>query len=149
MTRSAITDAVLTEADGFYDIQFDDTGDILTADFFDTSLLMSIYCDQRALSSEMPQSERRRGWIGNKNGFEVGSKLWLFEQSRITRTTLNEIASVANNAVQWLVDDAYAVSTEATVSFSSGAVALEIQIKRPQSQVEKRFYQLWDNTGRA
>ena len=88
------TDAVL--ANNNYDLQIDSNGDILTDDFFDTSLLVSLFAEQRATPSEMPESHRRRGWIGNEStpGFEIGSKLWLYSQARVTRTLLSDIDSI-------------------------------------------------------
>ena len=141
------TDAVLTDND--FDFQIDTNGDILTDDFFDTAFLVSLFAEQRATASEVPESHRRRGWIGNEAtpGFEIGSKLWLYEQARATRTNLAGIETAALNALQWMIDDAIAISVSATATLSDGSIALEVIIKRPSSKVEKRYFELWDNTG--
>ena len=145
------TDAVLTvdATTKLYDISIDTDGDILTDDFFDTSLLLSLFGEKRADPSEVVEPQLRRGWIGNEDkAFENGSKLWLFDQARVTRTNLNRIQDEARKALQWLVDDGLAVSAdEVTAIARNGTVALEIVIRRSRSQVERRFFDLWQNTG--
>lgn len=132
-----------------FDISFDSDGDILTDDFFDTSLLYSILGERRADPSEVVEPQLRRGWIGNEDkDFENGSKIWLFEQSRVTRSNLNRIEDEARKALQWLVDDGLVVSVdEVTTAVKNGKITLEIVIRRSRSQVERRFFDLWENTG--
>lgn len=146
------TDAVLTRNGriaGFYDFSLTDDGDILTEDFFDTAILMSIFCEKRAAASEVPVSHRRRGWVGNEStpGFEMGSKIWLFHQSRIDRNTLNGIASAADEALQWMIDDNIAVKVRSSATFEDDTINLEVEIERPNSLVEKRYFELWNMTG--
>lgn len=142
-------DADLSLTNGIYDFQIDSNGDILTKDFFDTSLLMSLFCERRASASEMPNSELRRGWIGNEStpDFEIGSKLWLYSQARVTRTTLNGIETTVKNGLQWQVEDNIAVSIDVTSSLGNGSIAVTLDIKRVNSSVERRYFELWNNTG--
>lgn len=137
-------DAVLYESDD-YDFRLDAQGDIETADQLDTALLMSLFCERRAAPSEMTHPELRRGWIGNEAtpGFEIGSKLWLYEQARITRTTLNGIQAEALDAMAWLVEDGIATKVEAAVEPD----ALTINLYRPNSEVVSAYYPLWEGTG--
>ena len=141
------TDAVLS--DDNFDLQIGADGDIVTADFFDTSIFMSIFCERRASPSEVPESYRRRGWIGNEStpGFEIGSKLWLYYQARASRSILAGVESVIRAGLQWMVDDKIAESIEVDAELSGGQIAVEILTKRPSSKVERRYYQLWENTG--
>lgn len=144
-------DAVLQELPGgVFDIQIGPDGDILTADAFDTAILVSLLADKRADESEVGPSDFRRGWIGNEvtPGFEIGSKLWIYYQSRLSRTVMNRVAQEATDALQWLVDDGYAVAIRATrLGLGTTGVTLEIEIQRSPSEVEKRFFELWQNTG--
>jgi len=142
-------DLIMTKDDvGIYDFSLDENGDLAAEDFFDTSLLGSIFGERRALPSEMPNARDRRGWIGNEfEDFEAGSKLWLFDQARLTGTVLNEMRSEALNAIQWLVDDGWAVSIEAQVLLNDDGGGVELTIFRANSEVDKRFFQLWENTG--
>ena len=133
----------------YSDIQIASDGDIETDDFFDTAMSISLFSDRRANESEVQNSFLRRGWIGNEStpGIEIGSKIWLYEQARLTRTTLNDIATVARESLQWMVEDGYAISIDAVdaVLYNNG-IRLEITITRANSKVEKRFYDLWENT---
>lgn len=143
-------DAELLETDGVYDMVIDSVGDIKTKDFFDTAILMSLYCERRAVPSEMPSSHLRRGWIGNEStpGFEIGSKLWLFEQARLTRSVLNSVDSVAKESLVWMVSDNIAKSIEAQSRLSKASLVLEITITRPNSSVVTQYFDLWENTGK-
>lgn len=137
-------DAVLYANDD-YDFHLDANGDIETADQLDTALLMSLFCEQRAAASEMPAPQTRRGWLGNvaTPGIEIGSKLWLYEQARLTADTLNGIRDEALKAVQWLIDDGIAVRSEASITTSE----LTVNLYRPNSQVSTVYYSLWEGTG--
>ena len=144
------TDVIIKKLDvGFYDITFNESGDIETAESLDTAILMSILAEVRATASEMPSSHRRRGWIGNESteGIEMGSKMWLFEQARITGSNLAELGVIINNGLTWLVEQDTAISTTATAFYRDGVVQVEVVLVRPSSAVEKRFFELWNNTG--
>ncbi len=130
-----------------YDIQFNAEGDIKTVESFETALLMSFFCERRAQSSEVLESHRRRGWIGNSSDFENGSKLWLYEQSRVTRSTLTAIETAVTNGLQWLVDDGLVVKIEVIAVLKNSNITLTITIERPNSKVDRRYYDLWQNTG--
>lgn len=138
------------ESTNFYDIGIQFDGDIATEDAFDTFILVALLTDARADSSEMRPSQRRRGWIGNEHtpGFEIGSKLWLYEQSRLTRTIMNEIETEAIRALSSLVADGLvdAIRGVDAVPTTTG-VNMTLQIERDPSEVEKRHFELWNNTG--
>lgn len=140
-----MSDAVLIKTGGIYDFQLDANGDIDTADMFDTAILMSIYCERRASASEVPISSQRRGWIGNESfdDFENGSKFWLYQQARATRTILNGIVTAVQNGLQWFVDDGIATSVAVTAELNG----LTVVIERPNSNVDRRYYEIWNNTG--
>lgn len=133
-----------------FDFTLDSTGDILTEDFFDTSILMSLFTDRRASASEVPISQNRRGWIGNEffeDNFEIGSKLWLFDQSVLNQDVTNSIQDAAKTALEWLVDDGYAIRIDVRVIKGNTSVTLEVDIFRSNSKVEHRFYDLWQASG--
>ena len=142
-------DAVLTESAIGYDIGFDVNGDIDTDDFFDTAILLSLFCERRATASEVPESHRRRGWIGNEqgDGFEIGSKIWLFEQERVTRSLLSNIEKIVFNSLSWLIEDKFAVNVVAIATIKNNTVTLTVEIETPSSKVERRFFDLWTKTG--
>jgi len=152
MTRLMTTDAVLTrQTQNAYDFSIAANGDILTDDFFDTSILIALFTDKRATAEEMPVTELRRGWIGdesNADGFEGGSKIWLYEQAKLTRDTLNGLSTEANNALAYFVEDNIAISVLSSADLINGAAGLTITITRPNSRVDRRFFELWNNTAK-
>lgn len=154
MSRIDSIDAVLEKnSDGVFDISFDSEGDITTNDFLDTAILMSIFCERRATPDEVPEPHRRRGWIGNESTpeFEIGSKVWLYEQARVTRTTINGLESEIFNGLEWMVEDSIAVElgpNDVTVSVNEdGVFAATIPAFRSNSKVGNAYFTLWENTG--
>lgn len=143
------TDILFTQDQhGDYDISFDENGDITNGDFFDTSLLYSLLGERRASAAEVPAAASRRGWIGNEGkDFENGSKLWLYEQERLTRTVLNRIEAEARAALQWLIDDGFLAGITARAVRTTRGVGLELELQRFNSIVDHRFFELWENTG--
>ena len=144
------TDVIIkVRNNGYYDIGFNDAGDIETVEALDTAILMSILAEVRAAPSEMPESHRRRGWIGNEStqGIEMGSKAWLFEQARITGSNLAELGVIINNGLKWLIEEDTAISTSVNAFYRNGIVQVEVILVRASSAVEKRFFELWNNTG--
>lgn len=151
-TQTVSNDAVLERnVDGIYDININAEGDIETDAFFDTALIMSILCERRAEASEMPVSQLRRGWIGNEStpGFEIGSKIWLYEQARLNKTTLNGIKSEAFNALSWLTEDNFLVSYDVqAVLNENNNITLLITLERSNSEVDNKVFTLWENSGK-
>lgn len=143
-------DACLLESDNStYDIQLGSDGDILTQDFFDTAIIVSLFTERRANESEVLDPALRRGWVGNEStpGFEQGSKIWLFEQARITRSVLNGLSTAVKDALEWFVDSGFADSIDAVeVTATTTGITLSTNIRRPNSQVDRQFFTLWDNT---
>lgn len=163
-------DLLVEKGPEFYDISFASDGDFATTDGLNTAIIMSLLEERRALPSEVPVATRRRGWWGNqfgeKVGFEIGSKLWLFHQARLTTDVTAKMRDAANDALTWMIDDNIAidVNSEVRILFGQearafiikneiigeapdgGLVALEIRLTRPNGQVEFRFYDLWNNT---
>lgn len=146
-----MTDAVLQirPETGTIDFSIAPNGDIERGDFFDSLLLVAIYEERRASSSEVPSPELRRGWIGNEAtpNFERGSKIWLYEQSRLTRTVINNIIAAADESLNEIVKLGFAKRITSDVEIVEGQVALSINIEREQGKTETTFFPLWDNSG--
>ncbi len=143
------TDVILNDSKGYYDFEWTETGDISTAKTLDTAIQMSIFNEVRASSAEVPESNKRRGWIGNLStpGFEQGSKQWEFEQERLTGSVLAELSVVIKNGLQWLIDEGIAVSIQVgNARIINGAATIEITLGRTASDVEKKVFELWENT---
>jgi len=66
-------------------------------------------------------------------------------------TNFGRIADEANKALEWLVDDGFAVSIEVesvTVDSNRDKIVLVLLIRRSRDKVDRRLVDLWDNTGR-
>jgi len=144
------TDAVIKRRGaGYYDISFNDDGDIETSQSLDTAILMSLLAEQRADATEVPESKNRRGWSGNEStpDFEMGSKLWQFEQARVTGSNLAAMGVIMRNSLQWMIDDNIALDATVSAVFKSSAVQAQVTLFRPSSSVDKSLFELWNNTG--
>jgi len=148
-----MSDLKIINNQGIYDISIAANGDLATDDSFDTALLMSLFVDRRADSSEVPVPELRRGWWGNLlNDIpddENGSKLWLFDQARLTQNDVNKLDDEGNNAVQWLRDDNLVENIKTSINYdnNNGSATLTITYDIKNSATESRAYELWKNTG--
>jgi phage gp46-like protein len=144
------TDVALNTSRGYYDFDWTESGDISTQQNLDTYILMCILEEVRATAAEVPQSESRRGWLGNEStpGFEQGSKAWEFEQERVTGTTMAELGVVVRNGLQVIIDEGIAGDVVVETPFlRNGKVCVFITLKRSGSDIDRRFFELWENTG--
>lgn len=146
-----MTDAVLSKrvATDTIDFSIGADGGILQDDFFDSLILVALYEERRASPSEIEAPQFRRGWQGNEAtpDFERGSKIWLFDQARLTRTVINGIIAAANESLNVLVKRGYAVEVAVDIDVIEGVVNLKIDIRRTDNQIVTRFFPLWENSG--
>lgn len=138
--------------ENIFDIAFGDDGDFVKTQGFDTSLKIAIFEERRASSSEVPNVLQRRGWIGNVNaddqGFEIGSKIWIYLQSRLTNSTISSIKKAAQESLQYLIDDGLAKNVNVEIlSVTSVKISVKATIEFSNSIVEDIYYDLWINTG--
>ncbi len=143
------TDVKITQqTDNSFDIAFSANGDFETVEGFDTALQMSILSEMRATEDEVPVPQYRRGWIGNEdNDFPIGSTIWLYDQARRTQTTLNDIESAAQVATQWFLDENLVDEIEATTTFFTDGIALEVKFTIKDRPTEINLFNLWELTG--
>lgn len=143
------------EAKKIYDINFTAEGDLETSDSFDTAILMSIYCFVRATAGEVEPSQRRRGdWsntLNENSEYEVGSKLWLKEQSKLNDDCLNDLEDLARQGLQWLIDDGYLKDIEinAVADASNRGAILSVKLIRFDDSFETKLYNMWELTGQG
>lgn len=144
------TDVTVNTKKGYYDFEWTASGDFSTDQTLDTYILIALFEEVRATSTEIPQANLRRGWLGNETtpDFQQGSKAWLFEQERITGSRLAELGVVIRNALQPLIDDGLAINVDVETPFlKDGKVSVFINLFRDGSRVDRRFFELWENTG--
>lgn len=148
------TDAKFTlYGSDYYDLTIGEDGDIEKVNSFDTALLLSLFgSDRRASPTEVPESYRRRGWIGDIGKVvELGSKLWLTYQARLTVSTVNIVRDYTSQALAWLPELGYlkSVSVNCVRNIDRGEIVAEIELTRLDDSVESRNFVVWNNTGRA
>lgn len=141
-------DAKLVDHGAYYDFNYSDEGDIESEDAFDTSIIVSLFTDARADESEVPTPEDRRGWIGNLGQtFQIGSKLWMYSQSRSNDRTAQGVRSEVQSALKFFVDDGFVKSIEVIATPIENGIGFEVSINRYSSKVDTKYFELWNNTG--
>jgi phage gp46-like protein len=142
-------DILLNSDNGYLDFSIEN-GDFKMTGGFETAIIMSILCEARALASEVPTAELRRGWWGNLVGdfanYEIGSKIWLLYQSKRTPDTLALIKTYAINALQWMINDGYIDKIDADSSFIEDGIFLIIKLYRSQNLVDSVGFKIWEQT---
>ena len=123
-------------------------GDLESVDDMSTSIELSLLTDQRADSTEAPNPLQRRGWIGDltprTQGFQVGSKLWVYKDKRKTPEIISAIRDAAYKSLEWMLVgkkvERLAVDTEET----EAGVRLKVDTT-VGNNTTTRYYTLWDN----
>ncbi len=141
---------LLRNSNDVFDLIIED-GVFKTINAFDTAIFMSIFCERRADASEQAVNFLRRGWWGNLlsdvEGFEMGSKLWLLFQSRVTQDTLNFAITYAKDGLQWLVDDGFLDEVAVTGELiENDKIKLDVVLLRFNNIVDSKSFILWENT---
>lgn len=134
----------------YYDIDIADDGDFETVEGFDTSLLIDGFVEQRALREEVTDILRRSGWIGNETpeeeGYEVGSRYWLYRNRRNNIDTKNALVDVFRDAYAWYVPELLK-SVTVTGTLLVEGVRIRITLERYDGQTIDQYFNLWENTG--
>lgn len=138
-------DIKLQLVNGKYDIDWDENGELKTDEGLDTAILLSLFCNQRADESEVPQPVYRGGYWGVDITDMQFSKLWLVN-GRKTQDKLNQGVEFCNTALQWLIEKEYATNVETVASFTDNGIKLDISITKVNGIIESKIYNLWFNT---
>jgi len=135
--------------DGLYDLVVD--GNLFaSAGGFETAIPVSLFTDARAPAALVAEPQNRRGWIGNlltaQTMRQLGSILWVLDQTRLTQETLNIARLAAQDAFQWMLDDGVALAVVVdVVRTSQSGIIIHIQIT-DTSNVVSRYQTLWRAT---
>lgn len=114
-----------------YDISFNEQGDFANDNSIQTALLISLFDDKRADSTEIANPILRNGWLGNEinlDGFEQGSKLWLLAQERNTVQTKNQAVEYCKASLQWLLDDGIITALKVTGLNTNQGISIQVEI---------------------
>jgi phage gp46-like protein len=123
--------------------------DFETVDGMETTIAVLLFTDARAAPSEVPDPEKRRGWVGNiLRSSELGGMLWLMTQARNTQEVRNKIVKWARNSLQPLLDEGMASEIIATVDQTDPrGIRLSINIIVKNGESTKYPYWLATNLG--
>jgi phage gp46-like protein len=135
--------------DGLYDFVIEGN-EFASAGGFETAIPVSLFTDARAPAALVAEPQNRRGWIGNlmtaATMRQLGSILWVLDQTRITQETLNVARLAAQDAFQWMVDDGVALGVLVNLTRQSQTgIIITIQIT-DTSNVVSRYQTLWRAT---
>lgn len=140
---------IRANSDGLYDFVIEGN-EFASAGGFETAIPVSLFTDARAPAALVSEPRYRRGWIGNlmtaATMRQLGSILWVLDQSRITQERLNVARLAAQDAFQWMIDDGVALNVfvDVTQTASTGFI-ITIQIT-DTSNVVSRYQTLWRAT---
>lgn len=140
---------IRANSDGLYDFVIEGN-EFASAGGFETAIPVSLFTDARAPAALVSEPQYRRGWIGNlltaATMRQLGSILWVLDQSRITQERLNVARLAAQDAFQWMVDDGVALGVKIDVQRNSViGIIVFIEIT-DTSNVVSRYQTLWRAT---
>lgn len=132
--------------DKIWDIGLNSDGDLEKDPGFGTTIGLNLFGRKRATEGEVLVPQNREGWIGNLlpvvPGYERGSKLWLFQQARLTPNLPAQLRNEALESSEWLKEDGYAREiVVSAVQTTSTKVVVEINIDG-----EPLYFDLWNST---
>ncbi len=122
-----------------------EAGDLKTDEGLVSAVLVSLWSDARARADDTPPDggDDPRGYWGQETGDDYGSRLWLYDRSKRTVETANEVREAAATALRWLV--AEEIAAEVRVETSRGGtlqeIRLDVEIVRGASRI---WASLWD-----
>lgn len=123
--------------------------DLLADEGLETAVILSLFTDRRLSDGqESPDgSSDPRGWwgdIGDDDGVQIGSHLWLLWREKIVPQTIADAISYCKKALQWMIDDGIARKVD-VIAERAGLfrVNIGISITKPTGQALRYAY-LWD-----
>lgn len=135
--------------DTSYDLVIDEDNKVFdSVDGMETAFSFQIDVDRRSTPDDISIGRRRQGWMGDlmtKNeGYEVGSLIYLKQQSRNTQSDKNEVAAYAEDALKYFVAIGAAKEVEASVNGNN--IEGSIKVNRNETERYSRLWRLTDAT---
>lgn len=132
--------------DTTFDIIIDEENKIYeTVSGFETAINFQLYTDKRSSKEDVSRPRDRQGWLADiltkQEGYEVGSLIYLKNQSRNTQLDKNELVEFARNSLEYLVNTGAAKNI--TAQLLNDTILGEIEIDN--NNIE-RYSSLWRNT---
>lgn len=124
--------ALIKDDNDNFDIDWDDNGDFVMTETYETAILMSVLGERRAKDYEITTPKLRRGWIGNllyTDGSEDGSGAWLYKQRRLNLSTINGARDEVEKGLLWFMDESIVDQVTVTSSISDGKINVTVTLK--------------------
>lgn len=122
-----------------------DVGDFVLDEGFENLILISLFTDAY-VDRKNSYNKESRGWFGNEVlGFNLGSKLWQLDRSKIDKKTLNLATQYSKDALQWMIDNGMFSKIETLAIKSTtrnNAIDLYVAAYKPDDTIEKYKYSI-------
>ena len=135
---------LLQDNDGLFDLELDDIKVFKKIDGFETAITLQIFSDKRCTKDDLPNPIDRRGWIGDiltKPKYELGSHLYLKDQSRDTQLDRNEVKAFIIDGMNYFIK--LGALTQVVVELLGNTFTVMLY---KGSNLLDKFNKLWRNT---
>lgn len=116
-----------------------------SVDGFETAIDFQLFVDKRSSKQDVNRPRDRQGWMPDiltkQEGYEVGSLIYLKEQTRNTQIDKNELAGFAKNSLNYFVSIGAASGVTADVVGDNISGVIEVDNNNIQ-----QYSSLWRNT---
>ena len=133
---------------GYYaDVDFQN-GDFVGEEGLETMVLMCLFSDQWVAKESSYNGESRGFFAEEAIGYNLGSKLWQLDRSKLDKTTLSLFAQYAKEALEPLVHEGIydRVETYAQKGEDKNRLDFFIAGYRPDGEIDQYKYKLlWDS----
>ncbi|EML0364368.1 phage GP46 family protein [Providencia rettgeri] len=122
------------------------SGDLLAGDDLQTAIMISLFTDGIAKPDDKLDESYRRGWWGDLgNNYNIGSRLWLLDREKLTKSVASKAEDYAKESLKWLIDDGVVSFFEvATQIVYPNRLNMIIRYHRPGDKGDLRFYWVWE-----
>ena len=132
--------------DTTFDLIIDEENKVYKAtNGFKTAIIMQAFTDKRSTKQDISRPRDRQGWMGDilskERGYEIGSYLYLKEQSRDTQIDKNELLGFLKNSQEYLVNIGAAKNILSQLEGDQLTITIEVDSDNIQ-----RYSLLWRNT---
>jgi phage gp46-like protein len=145
-----------------YELLFGDlgikNGDLITDEGLETAVIISLFTDKRAADDDLLLDDRykeRRGWWGDLinpevEGDEIGSKLWLLDREKTTKSSLQKTDQYIKDALQWMLEDGVITKVETQVerqgNIGNDILAMQVTIyKADGREIALNYSYQWES----
>lgn len=115
----------------------------------DSAILLSLFCDRRALEVDVlpDRGTDRGGWWGDAfppvADDRIGSRLWLLRREKQLPEALKRAAEYAREALQWLLEDKVAATLDVQADNPApGIVRISVALTKPPGDRLKFAYDM-------